>query len=156
MKKHHCICILSLALLFWTAAAAPTARAQDEPGIELRTVAEVEVEVAKDDGFIEIRRAPAGKVVPGDEVIYTMHYRNAGSEPADDVVITNPLPEHMLLLRTDVLEGGLNLIFSVNGGQEFDALARLSVIGEDGRQRPATADPASPQSVVPRLSAAST
>ncbi len=131
--------ILMLAVVLLAGAAA-TAAAGDAPGgIELRATAEVEVPVAADDGAVTIHREPAVKVVPGDEVVYTMHYRNAADDAADDVVITNPLPAHMTLMRTGGLPPAVSLTFSVDGGRTFGALGRLEVSGQDGRPRPATA-----------------
>ena len=68
-----------------------------------------------------------------------MHYRNAAGATAEDVVITNPIPEHMTLMRTGDLAPDLALTFSVDGGRSFGALAELQVIGPDGRPRPASA-----------------
>ncbi len=130
--KLRTITLLPLLLLAATAFAANGA-------VELVSLAEIEHVVKNADGSVTIQRQPASKVVPGDEVIYTMRYRNTGADPADDVVITNPLPEHMLLLRTDALPAGMTLTFSVDGGLAFDALSRLSVTDIHGRLRPATA-----------------
>ncbi len=129
------ILMLSVVLL----AAAASAHADQPGGIELRTTAEVEITAEQPDGTVAVRRETAVKVIPGDEVVYTMHYRNGAAAAAEDVVITNPLPEHMLLMRTGGLPSGLSLTFSVDQGANFDALARLEVSGEDGRPRPATA-----------------
>jgi len=107
--------------------------------IELQSTAEVETVTTGADGIPVTARTAAVKVVPGDEVIYTVHYRNSGTDHAEDVVITNPVPEHMHLLRTDGLQPGCTLVFSVDDGQSFDALSRLEITGNNGRPRPATA-----------------
>ncbi len=107
--------------------------------IELQSTAEVESVSTGEDGRAVVARTPALKVIPGDEVFYTVHYRNTGEDRAEDVVITNPIPAHMNLLRTDGLQPGCTLVFSVDDGQSFDALSRLEVTGNDGRPRPATA-----------------
>jgi uncharacterized repeat protein (TIGR01451 family) len=107
--------------------------------VELQSTAEIERVSEGNDGSVVTTRQPAIKVVPGDEVFYTVHYRNAGSDPVEDVVITNPVPEHMHLLRTDGLRPGCTLVFSVDDGQSFDALSRLQVTDANGRPRPATA-----------------
>ncbi len=107
--------------------------------IDLVSTAEVETVLTAADGSVTTERIPAGKVIPGEEVIYTVHYENAGGEPAADVIITNPIPKHMHLLRTDGLQPDVHLVFSVDGGRSFDALARLEITGNDGRPRPATA-----------------
>ncbi len=134
MKKIR-IPLLSVALLLATASAW----AQEPAGIELRATAEIEVAAEQPDGTVVVSRKEAVKVVPGDEVVYTMHYRNLAADEAQDVVITNPIPEHMHLMRTGGLPPELVLSFSVDGGGSFGALADLEVLGEDGRPRPATA-----------------
>ena len=106
------ILILMLSVVLLAAAAA--AHADQPGGIELRTTAEVEITVEQPDGTVAVRRETAVKVIPGDEVVYTMHYRNLAAAAAEDVVITNPLPEHMLLMRTGGLPPGLVLTFSVD------------------------------------------
>ena len=127
---------MSMAILSFLICALPfVATAQ----IDLVSTAEVETVLTAADGSITTERIPAGKVIPGEEVIYTVHYENAGAEPADDVIITNPIPTHMHLLRTDGLQPDVHLVFSVDGGRSFDALARLEITGNDGRPRPATA-----------------
>lgn len=130
-------CSLLLAILLSVVFGA--ARADAAGGVELTTTAEVEVVAENPDGTISVSRESALKVVPGDEVVYTMHYRNAAAEVAEEVVITNPIPEHMTLMRTGGLAPDLTLAFSVDGGRSFGALADLQVVGADGRPRPATA-----------------
>jgi uncharacterized repeat protein (TIGR01451 family) len=130
--------ILTLAVVLLAGAAA-TAVADAPGGVELRATAEIEVPVTGDDGSVAVHREPAVKVVPGNEVVYTMHYRNASVDAAEDVVITNPLPVHMTLMRTGGLPPEVSLTFSVDGGRTFGALARLQVPGPDGQPRPATA-----------------
>lgn len=127
--------ILMPVLMFGATAPAVA----DGGGVELESLAEVEVVVENHDGTVTVKREPANKVVPGDEVVYTMRYRNRGGDPAEDVVITNPIPEHMVLMRTEALAPGQKLVFSVDGGQVFDALATLQVTESTGRMRPATA-----------------
>ncbi|MCP4573752.1 MAG: DUF11 domain-containing protein [bacterium] len=107
--------------------------------VELQSLAEIETVVEHDDGSVTVQREPASKVVPGDEVFYTMRYLNGGADAAEDVVITNPIPEQMMLMRTGALAPGQRLVFSVDGGHVFDNLAQLRVTDSTGRSRPATA-----------------
>lgn len=125
----------TLTVLFFALVLPCVAVAQ----VELQSTAEIEKVAQEADGSVVTSRAPAVKVVPGDEVFYTVHYRNTGSGPVDDVVITNPVPEHMHLLRTAGLRPGCTLVFSVDDGQSFDALSRLQITDANGRPRPATA-----------------
>jgi len=131
--KRKMLILVPVLMLFGAAAALA------DGAIELTSVAEIETVVENADGSITVQREPAAKVVPGDEVFYTMRYTNGGTDPAEDVVITNPIPEHMVLMRTEALAPGQQLVFSVDGGSVFGALAKLNVTDSTGRSRPATA-----------------
>jgi uncharacterized repeat protein (TIGR01451 family) len=119
---------------------ASGALAQGKGIIQLEAVAEVEIEVAGANGEKEVRRVVAGKVVPGDEVIYTIYYSNVGEEPAESVVITNPIPEHMQFRRLDAGPETAVVTYSIDGGETFDLPENLQVVGPDSTQR--LADPA--------------
>jgi uncharacterized repeat protein (TIGR01451 family) len=105
--------------------------------IELKTIAETELVVRRADGTQETKRIQAERVVPGDEVIYTIRYQNVGKEPADAVAITNPMPEHMEFRRVlDAAPKLAELTFSIDGGATFDVPAKL-VVATDKGPRPA-------------------
>ena len=131
--------ILAFALLLptWSAQAV----AEDKNGIEIRAVAEVEV-VVKDEktGKEETKRVAATKVPPGVAVIYTLHADNKGSKPADDVVVTDPIPEHMDYVDGSATSKGTVLSFSADGGKSWAAKDKLMVKGKDGALRAATAE----------------
>lgn len=132
MKKLVLLCVL-LALPGTLAAAG------DNPNgtIELRSVAEVEIPVVLDDGSRTVERVPATQVVPGDEVIFTLHYRNFGTEPAENVFITNPVPRHMELQAAAATPAGLSVTYSVDGGRSFGSIAQLKKPDSAGGVRPA-------------------
>jgi uncharacterized repeat protein (TIGR01451 family) len=111
--------------------------AEKDAVVELKTLAEVEVEVITEDGGKEIQRIDAAKVVPGDEVIYTIQYANKGSEPAENIVITDPIPEHMLYQDGSAYGEGAVVTFSVDDGKTFDVADNLTVAADDGSERPA-------------------
>ena len=113
------------------------ALAQEESGVVLEAQAEVEVEVVNEKGETEIHRTKAALVTPGDEVIYTIRYVNAGEKPAEDVVITNPVPEHMACRTVEETPETILVTLSVDGGNTFDALENLTVLNEEGETRPA-------------------
>ena len=102
MKKLALLLVL-MAIPGTLAAAGATTMGT----IELRSEAEVEVSVTQDDGSLTTQRMPATRVIPGDEVIFTLHYRNYGTQPAEDVFITNPVPQHMELQGAGNLPAGL-------------------------------------------------
>jgi len=85
------------------------------------------------------RLVPASKVVPGDEVIYTITYLNKGSLPADRVVVTDPIPPEVSYVDGSAFGAGTEIEFSADGGKIWGAPAALKVKGADGKERPAIA-----------------
>lgn len=123
-----------LALLLLTTAAW----AQQKSAIELTTVAEVEVTATNKEGKKEVKRVEASKanVPPGETVIFTNYYTNKGQDSATGVVITNPIPEHMLYLDKSAEGAGSRIDFSVDGGRTYAPASKL-VIRAGGKERPA-------------------
>ena len=107
--------------------------------IQLKSVAEVELEVEKPNGEVELRRAPAEKVVPGDDVIYTITATNVAGTAVGNVVITDPVPDHMDYRDGSAIGSDTEIAFSVDGGQSYGAPEALQVVEDDGTIRSATA-----------------
>jgi len=129
------IALGALAASF-TLIAAGAASAANQGLIELKTIAEQELVVTRPDGTQETKRVQAERVVPGDEVIYTIRYQNVGKDPAEAVAITNPVPEHMEFRRVlDDIPEHAELTFSIDGGATFDQPAKLMVATDDGSRR---------------------
>lgn len=74
-------------------------------------------------------------VVPGDRLVFVLNYRNAGAQPADKFVITNPLPDAVRFADA----GDTRPLFSVDGGKQWGLLVDLSVPMTDGTRRAAQA-----------------
>jgi len=72
-------------------------------------------------------------VVPGDRLVFVLNYRNAGAQPADKFVITNPLPDAVRFADA----GDTRPLVSVDGGQAWGQLDELTVAQPDGTRRPA-------------------
>lgn len=122
------------------AALLASASAFAESGsIELKARAEKRVLLQAADGTAQETFVPAGKVVPGDVVAYTIEARNVSQQAADRVVVTDPIPSEMQYLDGSASAAGAELLFSVDGGFRFDAAERLTVANEDGSRRPALA-----------------
>jgi uncharacterized repeat protein (TIGR01451 family) len=132
-RSETLVLFVMLAVLTLSSAAV----AERDSAVELMTLAEVEVEVITEDGEKEVRRVEAAKVIPGDEVIYTIRYANTGDEPAENIVITDPIPEHMLYLGGSAYGEGAAITFSVDDGKTFDVADNLTVTADDGTERPA-------------------
>ncbi len=130
------LALAGLALL----AVTGIARAAEEGSIELKAVAEVEVEVLREDGGTDVERVKAATVVPGDEVIYTIYYTNVGDKSADKVVVTNPLPGEMVYVDGSAAGDGAVVTFSVDGGKTYAPAGKLTVLDADGNERRAITD----------------
>ena len=73
------------------------------------------------------------KVVPGDRLVFTTTYRNNGTKPIENFVVTNPVPPPVAVSDagdTDV---------SVDGGAHWGRLAALKVADGKGGERAAEA-----------------
>jgi len=118
---------------------AGQAQAEQKGQIELKMVVEQEVTVTNEDGEKTVERTEAKLVLPGDEVIYTITYRNIGEEEATNVVITNPIPQHMIYKAGTALGDGTEIVYSVDGSH-FDLADKLKVKLPlpDAGERPAT------------------
>jgi len=72
------------------------------------------------------------------KVVYTITFRNIGDEPADNVVITNPISGDLLYVDGSAFGPGTAIQFSIDGGQTFANASELTVT-EDGATRSAVA-----------------
>lgn len=107
------------------------AHAEEKGCIELKTTAEAEQEYVNEQGHKATRLAPLGKVVPGDQVIWTITAKNVCNKPADHIVIDNAVPEHMKLVPDSAMGAGTEITYSVDGKQ-FGPAGTLTVKDADG------------------------
>ncbi|PKN13138.1 MAG: hypothetical protein CVU69_03835 [Deltaproteobacteria bacterium HGW-Deltaproteobacteria-4] len=130
-----------LAILSLLVLVALPASAAEKKGIELKSTAEIDIIVKNDKGEQETVRVSAAdtNVTPGDTIIFTTHYEYQGDKPATNVVINNPLPEHMLYLDNTAEGKGARIDFSVDKGQIFAAADKLKIKDAEGKEQPASA-----------------
>jgi uncharacterized repeat protein (TIGR01451 family) len=121
-----------------TCAFGSQAFAQAQGCIVLKSTAETEKEVVNDKGEKSKVLVPAGKIVPGTEVIWTVTANNICKQPSDKVTINNPVPEHMTLVPNSAFGPGSDVTYSVDN-QKFAPAGQLTVV-ENGAARPARAD----------------
>jgi len=132
MKK---IFIITLCLGLGLSMPVIVSAQEKEGHIDLRSVAEMEQEIVNEKGEAEVVRVPAQKVLPGAEVIFTTFYENTSREKADNVVITNPVPEHMNYKGGSAAGAGAAITFSIDGGNSYDRPENLKVKNTDGKER---------------------
>ena len=125
---------VAVMLLTLTAGAY----AADKACVELKTSAATEQEVIEQGKKVK-RLAQAGKVLPGDEVIWTITATNVCKTPTDNVAIANPVPEHMSYVAGSAMGTGTDVAYSVDG-KDFKDATNLTVRSDDGATRAARAD----------------
>jgi len=133
----YCRQILRTAALAATLMYATGAMAQGT--LQLTNEVFQEVTTTGADGKKTVKRVSATTVVPGTEVIYVVTYKNVGAQPADNVVITNPVPKQLALRSESTAATGTRVEYSVDGGKTYGALATLRATGSDGKPRAAQA-----------------
>jgi uncharacterized repeat protein (TIGR01451 family) len=107
--------------------------------VKLNTTVQKVERVAAPDGSVGSRLVPAERVIPGDDVHYTITFVNDSTAAADagSVVITNPIPENTQYIADSAFGSGTTIRFSVDGGKTFHPANELSVV-RDGVKVPAT------------------
>jgi len=116
----------------------PAAAPQVQDALSVTSIAEVESPRA-DGGPGTAKLVRADRVVPGDEVIYTLVVRNTGGAAVAAPTVTQPVPEHTLYVADSAVGPGAEVSYSVDGGRTFDRAENLTVQGADGHPRPAVA-----------------
>ncbi|MCH7830105.1 MAG: DUF11 domain-containing protein [Proteobacteria bacterium] len=112
--------------------------AQDPVHLDVRTIVQKEEIVVNAAGDTETKLVTAETVAPGESVFYTITFTNVSDEVADNVVITNPIASELTYIDGSAFGPGMDILFSVDGGQTFAAAGELKVT-EDGQERVATA-----------------
>jgi uncharacterized repeat protein (TIGR01451 family) len=118
-------------LLIGLVAAVPAVAGPVE--IQANILAEKRASAA--DGTTRVSLIPAGRVTPGDRVVYQLAYRNNGMQAANALVIANPVPAAMQYVGP--ADGSPAPELSVDG-KTFGPLSVLKV-REGGAVRPAVA-----------------
>jgi len=126
------LAISNVALVLLCAAA----QAQTSKCIEEKITAQTEKYYIDGQGEPASRLVELGKVASGDEAVYTILIRNSCAQPATNVVIDEPVPDHMTYTKTTAKGDGTDRVFSVDG-TTFARWDALSVKDANGSSRPA-------------------
>jgi len=136
MKHAMVFCVLTLMALF---ICAPSLYAGNSGQITLESKAKIEKLVFNEEGMQELKSLPADRVVPGDKVIFSNNYENITKSPVEKVVITNPVPEHMIYRAGTARGKGTIISFSVDKGQTYAQPEKLIISDAAGNLLPAKA-----------------
>jgi len=70
-------------------------------------------------------------VAPGDRLLFVLSYRNQGNAPAQDFVVTNPVPDAVAFAGAESVEPEV----SVDWGRNYGTLSSLTVMERGGKVR---------------------
>lgn len=121
-----------LATALAASLVASPVLAQSQP-VTLEGTVMLEKAVVDADGKTELKLIEPKMVVPGDRLIFGTSYRNTGTDPVANFVVTNPLPSAVRLAP----DADAKLVVSIDGGNSWGVLSSLQVKQEDGTQRAA-------------------
>ena len=127
--------VLFLFLLF--VLSAGIAAAQDGALVMLKSEVLKETQIVNEQGEKETRLMPVSSAMPGDVLTFSISYVNEGDEDARDLVLTNPVPEHMIYEGGSAEKEGTVTSYSTDGGGTYGAPDSLTVTGDDGKERTA-------------------
>lgn len=122
-----------------TSVALAQVSATGSVALALATVVEKVVVTQSADGTTTQQLLPAVAVMPGDEVVYTVTFKNASNRTADNVRITNPIPPNMHYVADTAFGPGSEVLYSIDGGTTFWRPNELFVTTSDGVRRQAVA-----------------
>lgn len=94
------------------------AQAQQQPRLELKTTVEKEIKVKKKGQWVAERTA-AVETGPGDVLVFTIVYQNAGKNAAVDARIVNPLPKGVAYLPDSAEGKDADITFSIDQGHTW-------------------------------------
>ena len=127
----------SFAIAIVFAVPSMAAIAQEQGHLRVETTVQKQVVVETEDGSTERKLVQADSVIPGETVVYTITFSNVGDEPADNVVITNPISASLTYVAGSASNGEMVVEFSIDGGQTFAPASQLKIV-DNGVERPAT------------------
>lgn len=117
-------------------AAPAVAQAATAPAGPITLAGDVKVDrVITENGQSRHVLLAPDKVVPGERLVFTTSYRNSGTKPIQNFVVTNPVPPAVV-----VADGGdSSALVSIDGGAHWGTLSSLTLSDGKGGKRPAQA-----------------
>ena len=129
-------CVSAGGLVF----AQESGEAPARGALEVRTVVQKVLQQVDENGEVTTELVGVDTAVPGDEVVYTVTFTNLGAEPAENILITNPIPPQMRYVSGTAFGPGTEVEYSVDGGTTWGQAAALRVSTASGDERLAEPD----------------
>jgi uncharacterized repeat protein (TIGR01451 family) len=134
MKSIRQLTVILLSLLILTPS---TVMAQEDKSLELTSSVLREVKVQDQKGETKTELVPVEKAMPGEELIVQVSYTNMGAEPAENIVIVNPVPDQMVYVAGSAAGNSARATFSIDGGATYDVPEKLLIKDEQGKEKQA-------------------
>ncbi len=123
----------------FTLAALSTAAVSAQALTAKQTV-EKETSVIGADGAVQTVRETVDTIVPGERVIYSLNFENDKADPANDIVLTMPIPAEVQYIEGTADAPQTNVTFSADGGESFSSRQSVMLMDSAGNIRAAGAD----------------
>lgn len=112
------------------------AQAADD-AIRIKSVVQIEIEVAAKGGKKTLKRIPVENAVPGTEVIYTTTFENMIDKAVGNIVINNSIPNNTEYKAGSAYGKNCEILFSADGGKNFASAETLKITEANGKERAA-------------------
>ncbi len=122
-----------IKMLGTTIAACLAAMPALAAPVEVESEVFVERLQKRADGTVTTILEEPKLVLPGDQLVFVVRYRNVGVQPASKFTVTNAIPSAVAFSAT---ADGTETV-SVDGGKTWGFLSQLKVKKADGIARPA-------------------
>jgi uncharacterized repeat protein (TIGR01451 family) len=112
---------------------ASSAMALAASPIQLSSDIFVEKQKKLADGRSSVVLEAPKTILPGDQLVFVVRYKNVGTKPASGLTVTNPIPRAITFSGTS---DGAEVV-SVDGGKSWGRLGQLKIAIAEGRTRTA-------------------
>ena len=115
-----------------------TSVAAKQGHIKLTSQAQKVITVKNEQGIDVNQFIPAEKVLPGEVVRYTNTFENVSTDSADNIGVTNPIPDHTVYIPNTAQGDNFVITYSVDEGKHWGIPAKLKIKNRDGKMQAAT------------------
>lgn len=126
-----------ISLLAITALSGAALEAQ---ALSATQTVKKETTVVSPNGSVSTVRETVEKIVPGERVIYSLDFENDAAQPANDIVLTMPIPAEVKYIEGTAGAPQTDVTFSADGGESFSARQSVMLMDAAGNIRAAGAD----------------
>jgi uncharacterized repeat protein (TIGR01451 family) len=125
MKLRQFVAGMAMSMTAFSGAVLAQTPAQQ---VSISTTALQEVVVNDQNGHEQKNLKPVEKTAPGQEIVFKNEVSNNSNKPASNIVVTNPVPEHMYFVDAYSKDAGTDLSYSADGGKTFGKAGVIQIM----------------------------